>query len=412
MPWFRVGDTLATDPRVVVLQDAKDPMVFPACVGFLTMLGTLSTQHGTDWVIHPGFLQIAGGPAAADLLKRCIRAELITFLGGKGTARRWKLKPDAPELWHLRPQAQVDWDRRQKLDTRNPAFQLAVLLRDGDSCRYCGRAVQPYDTKSARGRSIDHISPLQLGATGPDDLVVSCLGCNGRRGKDWQDETQRATFGDRWKLLPPPAQLFFVRRTVDWIEDQGRTIPADAIIVNKAPRADDTTAAPTTQTFGPASQHPAAAGVAAPTRRTTAPADQHPAQAGVAATGARTTPTRPRSQRGAASTPAADQHPASPAGVAATADSTTAPECTQHPAPAGVADAPESRTDPSPTDRSRGAPPGRVGTGRVGTGGSSSPAPSPSLAPSPDPPQSPARPRPTRRGRRRPRTSPSPDQHQ
>jgi hypothetical protein len=37
-------------------------------------LGTQSANHFTDYVIHPGFLPLAGGPAAPKLLKRCIAA--------------------------------------------------------------------------------------------------------------------------------------------------------------------------------------------------------------------------------------------------------------------------------------------------------------------------------------------------
>ncbi|MCZ2837154.1 HNH endonuclease [Modestobacter sp. VKM Ac-2985] len=408
MAWLRVGDTLASDPRVLVLHDPKNPHIAPACVGFLTLLGTLSTQNGTDYVIHPGFLHLAGGAAAPDLLKRCIRAGLITFLGGTGMKRRWKLIDDAPELIHIRLKDEIAWEKQQKSDTQKKDHLVPVLLRDGDACRWCGIPVQPMDTRSSRGRTIDHLRP-GLAARGPHDLVVACRGCNSTRGADRErtkdDETPDA-FAARWapQLRPVPDRLLFVRTDVNLIEGAGHTIPAGSTIVDRAYPARDTPGT-TTQTPGPdATHHATQARVAAPGRNTTS-TDQHPAPAGVAATdAASTTPARPGSQPGAAH-PAADQHPATPAGVAATADSTTAPECTPHPAPAGVAHASESRTNHSTTDRSRAGGPGRVGAGS-GREGSPTPRSSPGIPPDPPPPPaSTTPPRRTRRGKRRPRSA-------
>ena len=325
--------------------------------------------------------------------------------------RRWKLIDTAPELIHIKLAVEIAWEKQQKHDTGDRDLQIPILLRDGEACRWCGIPVQPNDNRSRRGRTFDHLRP-GMAAGGPDGMVVACRGCNGKRGKDWNPDVDTAdSFAARWEhqLRPPPRQLFFVRSTVTWLESEGHQVPAGSVIAERAPSARDTPS--TTQTPGPAGQHPAPAGVAAPARRTTAPGDQHPAtQAGVAAPESRSTTsttsaTHPATA-GVAAHPGTGQHPA-PAGVAATPDSTTAPEC-QHPATqAGVA-APESRTDPSPTDRSGTAPPGRVG---VGPGRVGSPTPPPAPAHPPDPPQSPATtstPRRTRRGRRGPRPVPPP----
>ena len=397
MAWLRVGDTFSTHPLILALIDPAEPFIGSACKGFFLELAALSANALTDYEITQGFINLAGGAAAPELLKRCKRAGLITDLGGRGNARRWKLIDTAPELIHIRLKAEVSWERQQKADTGNPLLRAAAYLRDGDACRYCGVVVQPADNMSPRGKTLDHVHPGQQARTA-EDLVVCCRRCNGRRGKDWQDEENRPGFAARWPLRRPPSPLLFVRSTVTWLEKQGHSLPPGSVIAERAPKPDSTPTTSDQEATRPATQ----AGAAAPGRSTTAPKCQHSAtQVDVAAPDASTTgATRPASQAGAAApAPPADQHPASP-GVAAA--NSTAPEC-QHPAPAGVA-APESRTDRSPTDRSRTADPGRVGSGRGGAGGS--PPTPPARADPPDPPQTqpnaPARR--TRRGRRRPRT--------
>ena len=391
MAWLRVGDTFSTDPRILALNNPGDPLMGPACRGFFLELATLSANAFTDYVVTEGFINLAGGPAAPVLLKRCVRAGLVRPMGGRGAAKRWRLIDDAPELIHLRLKAEVTWEKQQKADTRNDLYRLTVLLRDGDACRYCGVVVQPYDTKSGRGRTIDHVRSDQTAARSAEDLVVCCRSCNSKRGRDWQDEDTRGTFAARWPLLPIPSPLIFVRRTVDELEDKGHTIPPGSVVTEKAKDLDHH---PTTSGQD-ATHHANQARVAAPARSTTASDDLHPtSQVGVATPDAGTTSgaTRPASQAGAAAPQStADQHPASQTGVAATADNPSAPEC-QHPAPAGVA-VPESRIDRSVTDRSGS---GRARDGSVvGSGGS------PPTRASPAVPTDRSITRRTRRGRRR-----------
>jgi 5-methylcytosine-specific restriction endonuclease McrA len=278
MSWFRVGDTAATDPRRLALNDPKDPLIGITCFGFLVELGTLSASNKTDYVLTRGFLIQAGGAAWEQLLRRCVRVGLIIPLGGRGHDRKWKLIDDAPELFHIRLKDEVAWERQQKSDTRNDRYRVAVFLRDGDSCRYCGVVVQPNDNRSARGRTIDHVRPGQT-ARSVDDLVVACRSCNGARGKDWQDEDARDGFAARWPLHPIPSPLIFIRSTVIELEDKGHTIPQGSVIAERAKN-------PTRET-PTADQHPAPAGVAAATVGS-APECQHPAPAGVAAPESRT----------------------------------------------------------------------------------------------------------------------------
>lgn len=377
MSWVRIGDTAATDPRVLALADRKEPLLATAAWGFFVHLAELSAGNFTDYVITVGFIDQAGGPAAPRLLRRCIQAGLITPLDGTGRHRRWKLIDDAPELLHIRLKDEVAWEKQQKADTHNTRYLVAVLLRDGEACRYCGRPVQPNDNRSGRGRTIDHLHPGRP-ARGAEDLVVACRECNGARGRDWQNEDGRDGFHDRWPLRRPPSPLIFVRSTVNWLESKGHQVPAGSVIAERAHTPSRGTAA--THSSGPTASHPAAEGVATSTRNTS-PDVQRPAHhAGHAATGGPCQGATHPDPSGVAAPPPTDP----PTG------GDSAPDAT-HPANAGVA-ASESRTDRSVTDRSG------TGRARVGSGSGGLPPPRASPTGSPDRPTQPRR---TRRGRRR-----------
>ena len=56
------------------------------------------------------------------------------------------------------------------------ARRVAVLIRDGNKCRYC----RSYVGDDAH---IDHVIPRAAGGTREiDNLVTSCAGCNSRKG--------------------------------------------------------------------------------------------------------------------------------------------------------------------------------------------------------------------------------------
>ena len=61
------------------------------------------------------------------------------------------------------------------------ALTRAVRARDGDACRYCGKTVRWEDRKGPDGGTYDHIDPD--GPNNPDNLVVACRSCNGRKGR-------------------------------------------------------------------------------------------------------------------------------------------------------------------------------------------------------------------------------------
>lgn len=73
-----------------------------------------------------------------------------------------------------------DWDRRRKQLQRNSTLTTEIRRRDGDACRYCGRAVQWHDRRGPDGGTYDHVEPR--GDNSPENVVVACRGCNSVKG--------------------------------------------------------------------------------------------------------------------------------------------------------------------------------------------------------------------------------------
>jgi CRISPR/Cas system Type II protein with McrA/HNH and RuvC-like nuclease domain len=77
----------------------------------------------------------------------------------------------------------MNWLRQNK--------RLAIYLRDGLSCVYCGAAVE-----NGAQLSIDHLTPHSKGGSnGADNLVTCCSRCNSARGNRSVRAFCRATAG-------------------------------------------------------------------------------------------------------------------------------------------------------------------------------------------------------------------------
>lgn len=64
--------------------------------------------------------------------------------------------------------------RRAFMD--DPTLRTALKDRDGDACRYCGRAVNWRDRKGMWGATYDHVDPR--GPATLANLVIACRSCN------------------------------------------------------------------------------------------------------------------------------------------------------------------------------------------------------------------------------------------
>lgn len=68
------------------------------------------------------------------------------------------------------------WIRREK--------RLAIYLRDGLACVYCGLSVE-----DGTSLTLDHLTPFSSGGRHhAENLVTACFRCNSSRGaRDWQE---------------------------------------------------------------------------------------------------------------------------------------------------------------------------------------------------------------------------------
>ncbi|MEV4270571.1 HNH endonuclease [Micromonospora aurantiaca (nom. illeg.)] len=378
MAWLKSSDNSNQHPAVLApLAWARGPdddldgwdLRLPAVAGLVWLCATYSAGQETDYVVPDGTVALYGGPQWQRLAAWAERAGFWTRIDGG-----WLLADDSEHLFHIRLRAEIEWERQRKNDNGNPILTVPVRLRDGDACRYCGRIVNWDARTGALAGTYDHRHPGQA-ARGPDDLVVCCNHCNGRRGKDPQP--------GRWHTLPAPTSPYYGKTTVEHLANHGHQVPLSTGPRPPVPpggpridpaRPDDQPDPAPTPTRRPGTQPDhATPGDPAPSRTTPThrAAASHPAPSATPATGhrARTTsatPAPPPGHRAIRATPAADP------GHRAPRDGTTATprKQDQHARPdPGRKPAGSSGPKP-PTARA----PGRVGTGRDGSG-----APDPSL---------------------------------
>jgi 5-methylcytosine-specific restriction endonuclease McrA len=87
--------------------------------------------------------------------------------------------------------------KNQGMNWIRPEKRLAIYLRDGLACVYCGSGCE-------RDRlTLDHLTPYsKSGSNDPSNLVTCCLTCNSTRGaKSWR------------RFAPPEAKAFILNAT-------------------------------------------------------------------------------------------------------------------------------------------------------------------------------------------------------
>jgi hypothetical protein len=107
-------------------------------------------------------------------------------------------------LWHESPSGiavhdYLDWnlskadenqqreEARQRVALgRDMGLRSAIRERDQNKCRYCGRVVNWSDRRGPCGATYDHVIPR--GGDELSNLVISCRGCNSKKGKRTPDE--------------------------------------------------------------------------------------------------------------------------------------------------------------------------------------------------------------------------------
>lgn len=350
MSWLRGGDNAATYPAVMALAavPGADDRTLNEVFGFVMRCALQSAGHMTDYYVDLGTAQLLGNGRHEVLLRQAVKAGLLT-VEGRGKTRRWKLIDD-PEFIHIRLRDEVEWERRRKRDGANPDLTMPVRLRDGDACRYCVVVVNWRDRRGARGGTYDHLDASARKETTPDRLVVACRACN--------SSLKAADAPDR-PLLPPPDQPYYSPTTRKVLEEYGYTNLPDH------PRPDQDTAP------RPGRQPDTAPRPATQADTATATPDQGPTE-GSTDTARRAT-RRPAEDPARRATPSPSPEPGDPARGATPGPGATdtARGATRGTWKDGKGPPPEWAPDlqiPAGSSRKEGFGPGRVGSGRNGSG--------------------------------------------
>jgi len=180
--------------------------------GWLMRSAFQSAAHLTDYVIDAGTAYMLGGSRTDELVRLCVAAGLLTETTTGNGIRAWTLIQD-PEFIHIRLREEIEWERQQRNDTRDPALLVPVRRRDGDNCRWCGVLVQYRGKKTNRTATLDHLRPGQPGTV--DTLVVACLGCNSGRKNNVE------LWEDNHKIRDAPVTPNYGKWTAKFLTDNG-----------------------------------------------------------------------------------------------------------------------------------------------------------------------------------------------
>ena len=209
MAWLRIGDNATTHPLMSKLLVATrlDHQEKNEAFGVLVQLAAVSAGHLTDSIVEYGLLaQVAPG-REREVLEVFKRAGVAT----EDTVDERKvirLVLDDEEFIHARRREEVELDRRRARDKRTPGLLAQVRVRDGDSCRWCGKSVSWKNRNGYRAATYDSLNDHKDSTV--DTLVVACKTCNSRRGN-----------GETLKLLnpPPPERIIYGQKTVDFVNE-------------------------------------------------------------------------------------------------------------------------------------------------------------------------------------------------
>jgi hypothetical protein len=212
------------------MQVAGDPSADERTVnevaGWLWRCSTLSGAHTTDYVVDYGTALMLGGSRTEELVRLCVAAGLLTPTTTAKGHRAWLIIQD-PEFIHIRLRDEIEWERQQRNDTRDPALVVPVRRRDGDTCRWCGVLVQWRGKKTNRTGTLDHLKPGEAGTV--DTLVVACLGCNSAR----KDNAE--LWDDNHQLRPAPTAPLYGKWTAKLLTENGWPTEANVRSDDAAP---------------------------------------------------------------------------------------------------------------------------------------------------------------------------------
>lgn len=204
MAWVRVGDEALSHPKLMSLYDVEgaEDISIMEMFGFLMALATYSAKHLTDGIIERGAAFRDGDRSrSAHLIDVAVGAGLLTWVEVDG-ARKLRLFTDE-EFIHVQPREEVMRRRARSRENRDPNKKAAVIYRDGDQCRYCGKVVRWTGPTGYNLGTLDHVDPDSLGDAPVEGLVVACHECNSSRGH------AREAFDAASPLRPVPSTPYY-----------------------------------------------------------------------------------------------------------------------------------------------------------------------------------------------------------
>ena len=204
MAWVRVGDEALSHPKLMGLYDVEgaEDISIIEMFGFLMALATYSAKHLTDGIIERGAAFRDGDRSrSAHLIDVAVVAGLLTWVEVEGK-RKLSLFTDE-EFIHVQPREEVMRRRARSRENRDPNKKAAVIFRDGDQCRYCGKVVRWTGPTGYNLGTLDHVDPDSLGDASVDGLVVACHECNSSRGH------ARESFDAASPLRPVPTAPYY-----------------------------------------------------------------------------------------------------------------------------------------------------------------------------------------------------------
>ena len=204
MAWVRVGDEALSHPKLMGLFDVEgaEDISIVEMFGFLMALATYSAKHLTDGIIERGAAFRDGERSrVVRLIDAAVAAELLTWVEVDG-AKKLRLFTDE-EFIHIQPREEVMRRRARSRENRDKDKKAAVIFRDGDQCRYCGKVVRWTGPTGYNLGTLDHVDPDSLGDAPVEGLVVACHECNSSRGH------ARESFDAASPLRPVPSTPYY-----------------------------------------------------------------------------------------------------------------------------------------------------------------------------------------------------------
>ncbi len=183
MPWGRFGDASATYPAMMQIHGAPgtDERTLNEAYGFLWRIATQAGAHKTDYLVDAGTAHMMGGARAEYLLNLLVKVGVLTRAKRDGF-KVWSIVAD-PEFIHLRTRAELEAEARYRNELRDDGLRVALLLRDGDNCRWCGVFVLWAGKKGQQHAEPDHLLGTDVPGT-VENMVIACRRCNRGRGAD------------------------------------------------------------------------------------------------------------------------------------------------------------------------------------------------------------------------------------